>query len=654
MSRKIFIAARQKRNRAGRDSGENLADLFLSATMIRKERVKWVRSAMNTLKQAGEYLRRLGRRTPLDSGAPADLWEAAYPAGVDWQFSEKPRPLYTLLDDAVSAYAKRTCLKFQGKEYSYGKVGELAGKAAAGLRELGVERGVKVGLFLPNSPYYVIAYYAILKAGGTVVNFNPLYAEPEIARQIVDSETAIMFTLDLQSLYPKVARQLDRTCLRGIIVCPMSGVLKFPQNYLFDWLRRKEIAAIPADERHVPFRRLIKNAGTSEPADIDAEREVAVLQYTGGVTGTLKGAMLTHANLYSNALQLKQFATWVKPGSETCFVPVPLCHAFGMNVMNFALCTGAKLVLPPQFRIADAFNAVQRERCTLLFGVPTIYSALSAYREARRYDLSSLRICISGGAPLAPEVKNAFESLVGCAVIDGYGLTEASPVCTLVPPGVSHKPGTVGLPLPGTVIEIRSLTHPSRVLPPGELGEICVRGPQVMAGYWKQPGETATVLRDGLLRTGDFGCLDTEGYLFIVDRIKEMIISGGFNVYPRMVEETIRLHPAIVEAIICGLPDHRRGERVKAYVRLHRDFKLTAAELRAFLKDKLAPFEMPNEIEILQEFPRELLRRPPRKELLVRKFAKKRRAVLWNPLRRLSDLLRRCRLAFRPSVAQRS
>jgi long-chain acyl-CoA synthetase len=576
---------------------------------------------LTALKHAGVYLRTLGIQKMLHRATRPYLWEAAYPAGISWHFEVKPRPVYTLLDGAVAAYPKRICLRFQGKKYSYRNLGKLVRKVANGLRKFGVRRGTRVGLFLPNSPYFVICYYAILKAGGTVVNFNPLYAEREISRQIEDSETSIIITLDLNSLYSKIAKQLEDTCLKRIIVCRMSGALSFPLNHWFRWFRRSEVAEIAADDRHVMFHTLIRNAPEFELADINPERDVAVSQYTGGITGTPKGAMLTHANLYSNALQLKTFATWVEPGKETCLAMVPLCHAFGMTAMNFGFAIGAELVLLPQFKVGDVFNTIQRQRCTLLFGVPTIYSALSGHRDANKYDLSSLQTCISGGAPLAPEVKSAFEGFAGCSVIDGYGLTEASPVCTLVPLGGRHKPRSVGLPLPGTVIEVTSLTHPNRILPAGQLGEICVRGPQVMAGYWRQPEETKAVLKDGLLRTGDFGYIDEDGYLFIVDRVKEMIISGGFNVYPRIVEEALRLHPAVAHAFVCGLPDHHRGERVKAYVKPAAGARLTAVELRAFLRNTLAPFEIPSEIEFLQEIPLELLHRPTRKDLLRQKFA---------------------------------
>ena len=404
-------------------------------------------------------------------------------------------------------------------------------------------------MLLPNSHDCVICYAAILKAGGTVVNFNPLYAEDEIASQIRDSETSLMITLDSRSLYPKVANRLDDTRLKTIVVCRVSGMLGFPGNFLSSWLRRSETMSVPSDGRHVMFDRLIINSGLFTSTAVDVTRDIAVLQYTGGVTGTAKGAILTHANLYVNALQLRAWAIGVELGREKVLAVVPLCHAFGMTgVMNFALSIGTEMVLLPRFRTGEVLTAIRRRRCTFLFGVPTIYAALSSYRDGQSYVLTSLRYCISGGAPLSAEVRTTFESRAGCAVIDGYGLTEASPVCTLRPVGSRDRMDSVGLPLQGTVIEVVSLVKPKQILPCGELGEICVRGPQVMAGYWKQPEETAAVLdNERRLHTGDFGYLDEQGYLFIVDRIKKIIISGGFNVYPRMLEETICRHPAIAQ-----------------------------------------------------------------------------------------------------------
>ncbi len=552
-------------------------------------------------------------------------WEAAYPEGLDWRLKITPKLLSVILDEAVHAYPHQPCLKFLGKRYTYRQVGDLVARAAKGFQKLGVAKGVKVGLFLPNSPYFVICYHAILKAGGTVVNFNPLYAEPEIARQIQDSDIRIMVTMNLKILHPKIVRRLEDTGLFKIVVCRMSRALPFPEKALFSLLKRKETAAIPPDGRHVTFERLVANDGNFKPAAIDPNQDIAVLQYTGGTTGVPKGAMLTHSNLYANAVQTRAWSMGVKPGEEKVLAVLPLFHVFGMTgLMNFGLHIGAEIILLPRFKVGEVLKVIAKERPTILLGVPTLYSAINEHKDSKNYDLSSLKYCISGGAPLPLKVKKTFEDLTGCTLVEGYGLTEAGPVCTLNPLTGPNKPGSAGLPLPGTTIEILSLKNPRRAVPLGESGEICVRGPQVMAGYWKHEDETRAVLQSGRLRTGDIGYMDKDGYLFIVDRIKDLIITSGFNVYPHVVEETICTHPSVEEAAVAGIPHPHRGETVKAYVKLRSGGHLTTAELRAFLKDKLAPFEIPREIEFRDIIPKTLVGKPSRRELVAEEIKRKK------------------------------
>ncbi|MFQ6018719.1 MAG: long-chain fatty acid--CoA ligase [Kiloniellaceae bacterium] len=545
-------------------------------------------------------------------------WEASYPDGLDWHLEIARKPLCAVLDEAVTRWPDKPCLAFLGKRYSYAEVGELVARAAKGLQEIGVEKGVRVGLFLPNSPYYVICYHAVLKAGGTVVNYNPLYAEREIARQIRDSGTRIMVTLNLNTLYPKIARRLADTCLEKVVVCAMSGALKFPKKTLFLLFKRKEVAQIPDDKAHVRFEKLISNDGLPRLVEIEPDRDIAVLQYTGGTTGLPKGAMLSHGALYANTLQTRLWATDLSAGAERVLAVLPLFHVFGMTaVMNVGLSAGAEILLLPRFKVAEVLSVIDKEKPTVFMAVPTIYSAINEHKERDRYDLSSLRFCISGGAPLALAIKTKFESLTGCSLVEGYGLTEAGPVCTINPIGGLNKPNSAGLPLPGTMIEVVALDDPERVLPPGAQGEICVKGPQVMAGYWNREAETRDVLKEGRLRTGDIGYMDEDGYVYLIDRIKDLVISGGFNVYPRMVEEAIYLHPAVAEVAVCGVPDPHRGEVVKAFVKLRgRDVRLTGAELRAFLKDKLAPFEIPRKVEFRDEIPKTLVGKPLRRVLI--------------------------------------
>jgi long-chain acyl-CoA synthetase len=545
-------------------------------------------------------------------------WEDSYPASIDWRAEIPVKPVTDILDSAVAEFPDKPCLEFMGKRYDYKTVASLVDRAAKGLQDRGIGPGDCVGLLLPNCPYYVIFYYAILRLGATVVNYNPLYAKREIARQIIDSNTRVMVTLNLKMLYPKIEGRLEDSPLESIVICRMREILPFPSSLLFAFARRKEIAVVPNDDQHVPFERLIDNKGGAVPATIDPHEDVAVLQYTGGTTGTPKGAMLTHANLYANAVQTSLWSGTATRGEEKFLGVLPLFHVFGMTgVMNTCLYFASELILLPRFNTADVLEVIDEQKPTVFCGVPTMFSAINAHPDLEKYDLSSLKLCISGGAPLSLQIKEKFEALSGCSLVEGYGLTESSPVCTVNPfQGVS-KLGSVGLPLPGTVIDIVDRTDPDKLLGPGEHGEICISGPQVMAGYLNKPGENADVLRGARLRTGDVGYLDEDGYLFIIDRIKDLILSGGFNVYPRMVEEAIHLHPAVEETVVCGVPHSHRGEIVKAFVKLKPGAELTSAELRGFLKENLASFEMPSKIEFRDELPKTLIGKPSRQALVA-------------------------------------
>jgi long-chain acyl-CoA synthetase len=380
------------------------------------------------------------------------------------------------------------------------------------------------------------------------------------------------------------------------------------------------------------FEKLIDNDGACAPAEIDPARDVAVLQYTGGTTGVPKGAMLTHGNLYANTVQVRLWASAAKPGEEKVLGVLPLFHVFGMTgVMNLGLYLAAEIVLLPRFKLAEALKTIAKERPTVVLGVPTMYSAINGNKEPERYDLSSLKYCISGGAPLPLEIKTTFEGLTGCTLVEGYGLTEAGPVCTINPLEGLNKPGSIGLPVPGTIVEIVSLEDPQVRLPIGERGEICISGMQVMAGYWRQEEETAGVFANGFLHTGDVGYMDEDGYVYIIDRIKDLILSGGFNVYPRMVEEAIYLHPAVEEVAVCGVPHAHRGEIVKAFVKLRDGESIKTSELRGFLKDKLAPFEQPRSIEFRDEIPHTLIGKASRRELVSEELRRMKREGAKEP-----------------------
>jgi long-chain acyl-CoA synthetase len=559
-------------------------------------------------------------------------WEDSYPAGIDWRADIDVQPVTAILDAAVERYPDQTCLDFMGKRYDYREVDDLVDRAAKGLRKLGVDKGVRVGLMLPNCPYYVIFYYAILRAGGTVVNFNPLYAAREIKRQIEDSGTTVMVTLNLNTLYPKISPRLADTPLETVVVCRMRDALPFPSKLLFAFLNRKEIASIDWDDAHVSYDAVIDNDGAFKRPAIDPARDVAVLQYTGGTTGTPKGAMLTHANLYANAAQVRTWGHTIEPGKDRFLAILPLFHVFGMTgVMNCCLFVGGELVLLPRFNLNEVLKVIDNNQPTVFCGVPTMFSAINNHREVGEYDLSSLRLCISGGAPLPLQIKQKFEELSGCTLVEGYGLTEAGPVCSVNPFGGVNKPGSIGLPLPGTLVEITDRDDPERVLPYGEHGEICISGPQVMAGYLNRPEENIEAFQGGRLHTGDVGYIDEDGYLYIIDRIKDLILSGGYNVYPRMVEEAIYLHPDVEEAVVGGVPHSHRGEIVKAYVRLRPGASITARELRTFLKGELAPFEVPSRVEFREELPRTLIGKPWRQALRAQEERRAKEAAETPP-----------------------
>lgn len=550
------------------------------------------------------------------AGADGPPWLSSYPAGIDWAARFEAKPLFALLDAAVARFPEQRYLDFLDKPWTFRQVGRLVDRMARGLQRQGVRRGTKVGLFLPNCPYFVVAFFATLKAGGTVVNYNPLSAEREIAQQIEDSETEIMVTLDLALLLPKLQPLLGRTRLKTIVVGRMADLLPLPKSLLFPLVKRAELAAVPDDRNHVLFTDLLAGRGRLMPVMTDPRGDVAVLQYTGGTTGVPKAAALTHQNLQINAEQIAAWYSGGAPGGERILGVLPLFHCFALSsVMLLSLCVGAEIVLLPRFELRQLLRTITRKRVTVVPGVPTLFTAINNCAELDKHDLSSLRFCISGGAPLPREVKQEFERLAGCRLLEGYGLTEAPVVCCN-PIGGREKPGSIGLPLPGTTVEVVSLEDRQTVLPPGQTGEICVRGPQVMGGYWGPSEDVGTRLHGGRLHTGDIGYLDEEGYGYIVDRLKQLIICSGYNVYPRAVEEAIHQHPAVAEVAVCGVPDEYRGETVKAYIVLRAGACLTGAELLAFLADKLSPIQQPKLIEFREQLPKSAIGKILKKELL--------------------------------------
>jgi long-chain acyl-CoA synthetase len=556
-------------------------------------------------------------------------WLNRYPKTVDWHQRFKPAPVYALLDASVARYGDRRCTNFYGKRLTYREVGELVDRTAAGLQTLGVTKGTRVGLLMPNCPTFVVYYFAVLKAGGTVVNYNPLYSLHELTHQVRDSETELMVTLDLKALFDKVEALMRAGTLPRAVVASFAALLPRSKSVLFKLLKGREVAqprksAIASNIVHDAD--LVAGAGALLQPPIDPDNDIAVLQYTGGTTGTPKGAMLSHANVAANAAQSVAWAGSLDEGRERVLAVLPFFHAFAMTaVMNFGLRLGAEIVMMPRFILNEAMNLIHRTKPTVMPGVPTMFVAMLSHRKLASFDLSSLKHCVSGGAPLPIEVKQRFEALTGCKVVEGYGLSEASPVVTCNPPDGPVKAGSIGQPLPGTVVSLRDLADPAKQVEPGEKGEICVQGPQVMKGYWKRPEETADQFVGDFLRTGDVATMDDEGFIFIVDRIKDLIISSGYNVYPRRIEDALYEHPAVEEATVVGIKDDYRGEAPKAFVKLRSGATTTPEDLRKHLETRISRIEMPAEIELRDQLPKTMIGKLSKKELKAEEEARRKR-----------------------------
>jgi long-chain acyl-CoA synthetase len=537
-------------------------------------------------------------------------------------FDFTPAPAYEMLDQAVRRFGSLPAIDFLGKKWNWFQIGALADRAAAGLQALGVKKGVHIGLCLPNTPYFVIMYYAILKAGGTVVNFNPLYTEREIENQVKDANVTIMVTLDVNLIQDKIAKLVAKNLFTQVITCSMAAALPLPKALLFRLFKGKELAKVPHQPPYISFAALIAGAATPTPVAIDPLRDIAALQFTGGTTGIPKAAMLTHANITANVRQLLATHLPLQDGKERFVGVLPLFHVFAMTgVMNLSIAIGAEILLLPRPDIKLLMQIIARRRPSVLPGVPTLYTAISNAAEAGGMDLSFIKWCVSGGAAMAEEVAERFERISGCHVVEGYGLSETSPVAA-ISPFTAVKRGAVGVALPGTTIEIRDPDHPETILAQGRRGEICIRGPQVMRGYYNRPEETEKAFVNGAFRTGDIGYLDADGYLFIVDRIKDLILCGGYNVYPRIIEEAAYLHPAVQEAVAIGIPDAYRGQAPKLFVTLRPDTPATADEIRQFLVEHLNKIEIPKTVEIRDTLPKTMVGKLSKKELVAEEFAK--------------------------------
>ncbi len=549
----------------------------------------------------------------------ASPWLNRYPSDVDWHMQFTSDPLYRLMDVAVANHGSSTATNFLGKTMNYAELGRLVDRATAGLQALGVGRGSKVGLFLPNTPTYIIYYFAILRTGATVVNFNPLYSHEELVFQVEDSQTDLMITLDLVALFSKIEKLLVEGHLKRALVCSFSSLLPSTKSVLFRLFKSKEIAhpaKSSAAGKIISDTTVLANDGAYKKVAVNPMADIAVLQYTGGTTGTPKGAMLTHYNLSSNMQQIMAWCGGLEPTKEKIIGILPFFHVFAMTgVMNLGVAIAAEIIMMPRFVLNDALKLIASTRPTIMPAVPTVLNAMLNHPAIKTFDLSSLKFCLSGGAPLPLEVKRGFEELTGCKVVEAYGLSETSPGATFNPFDGPVKNGSIGQPLPGTTVSIRAVDDPSKEMPLGQEGEICIKGPQVMKGYWNKPEETANVFHDGFLRTGDVGKMDDEGFIFITDRIKDMIICSGFKVFPRHLEEKIYQHPAVEEVTVIGIKDSYRGEAPKAFIKLKAGMTATGADILKFLEPKLSKLEMPSQIEFRDALPKTMIGKLSKKEL---------------------------------------
>jgi long-chain acyl-CoA synthetase len=534
-----------------------------------------------------------------------------------------PRLLTDLIDAAVRDHGRRTAIDFLGRHWTYAEIGALVDRAAAGLQAMGVGPGVRLGLCLPNTPYFVVLYFAALRCGATIVNFNPLYVEHELKHQIEDSGTTVMAVIDVASIHAKVAAVAAESGLEKIIVCPMVDILPPLLSIAYRLFKRGEIAKWPRDGRHVAFSAVIDSGTGFRPVDVSPD-DVAVLQYTGGTTGVPKGAMLSHANLTANSSQMILHVGQHPDARQDRIMGVlPMFHVFALTtVLNYSVDTAAEMILLPRFELKQFLKTAKRTRPTKLLAVPTMLTAINKAGASQEIHFDDLDYCVSGGAPLPFDVRTEFERLTGARVVEGYGLSETSPILTCNPVEGAVKDNSAGPAFPGTLLEIRDLDDPHKMLPTGERGEVCARGPQVMKGYWNKPEETEKVFIDGAIRTGDVGYLDEDGYLFLVDRIKDVIIAGGYNIYPRVIEEALYEHPAVLEAVVIGVPDEYRGQAPKAFIVLRPGQQASVDDLCDFLKSRVSKIEMPREVEIRTSLPKTLIGKLSKKELVAEEAKK--------------------------------
>ena len=542
------------------------------------------------------------------------FYDAAVPPHLDY-----PRiPLYQLLDDSAAQRPNQVCARFFGRPFTYRQMKEATDRLAAGLRGLGVRPGDRVGVLLPNCPQFIVAYYGILKAGAVVLPLNPLYTDYELTHHFSDSGAETVITIPL--FLPKVDLLRGKTGLKRVIVTRLADALPFPLN-LAQGVQEMRLARGAKVPDLIPFQKLTdaKPPADYRPEPVDPD-SLAVLIYSGGTTGVGKGIMLSH---YACVANVRQIIAWGQlQDNDKLLAVLPLFHGFGMSVtMNGTIGAGGEMILLPRFKARDVVKAIQKFKPTFFLGVPTMFVAFSNLPDIAKYDLSSLRGIFVGAAPLTRAIKESFEAKTGARMIEGYGLTEAVTAIMANPFHGQHKLGSIGLPFPDVDMKIVGLDD-GHDLPPGELGEIVLRSPTLMTGYFKKPDETAQTISNGWLLTGDIGYMDEEGYFFITDRKKELIIVGGFNVFPREIDELIYQHPKVKEGICVGLPDPYKGEKIKVYLTLKDGETATPEEFIAYFRERLTPYKAPSEVEFRDELPKSMIGKILRRQLREEELAK--------------------------------
>ena len=549
-------------------------------------------------------------------------WFSSYDKGVPHDIVIPEGGLQNILDTAAETYGQREAIVFQNTHISYRELKELAEKLAASLRRRGVRPGDRVSIMLPNLPQTFIAFWGVMKAGAVAVMTNHLYMESELTHQIKDSGAKHLITLDI--FWPKIVALREQLELDVCYVTRVRDALKFPLSWLqpFSARRQGTWVPVPVDGKEVvAWKDLFKTTERLSVEVTDAHETIALLQYTGGTTGLSKGAMLTHANLLANLTQLMAIIQQPPEKEHVFLALLPLFHVFGLTITLLLPARMAARVVPmPRYVPADMLEAFKKYQFTAFIGAPSVYISLLQQKNLAQYDLHHIIFCISGSAPMPVEWLKKFEEVTGTPITEGFGLTEASPVTHANPVFGKQKPGSIGVPVPGTLARIVDTEDGERVLAHNEIGELVIKGPQVMKGYWNRPEETARTIRDGWLYTGDIAYMDEEGYFYIVDRKKDLIIVGGYNVYPREIDEVLHTHPKIREAVTVGVNHRSRGETVKAYIVPEEGANLTVPEVVAFCRQKLASFKVPRLIEFREELPKtmvgKVLRRILREEEL--------------------------------------